>query len=233
MSQPAQLLRLQKIDSQLRAGKQRLGEVIQGMKEPQSLLDLRESAEIAQSTLSAAQTKQRDLEMQFLGLSTKHKDANDHLYSGKVKNSRELADLQQEVQMLQRRKELLEEDVLENLEIVDAATETLADANDALNAAESEWQTTYKELGSEKLTLATNLNTLIGKRKQRMTSVDKRLLKTYSHLLKKKRNGVAVATLKISQCTGCQTTQPATIVKKVEQGEIVYCNSCGRILVHA
>lgn len=233
MSQPAQLLRLQRIDDQLRAGKQRLGEVIQGMNEPQSLLDLRESAEFTQQTLAAAQTKQRDLELQFLGLSTKHKDANDHLYSGKVKNSRELADLQQEVQMLQRRKEFLEEDVLENLEKVEAAAERVADASEGLVAAEAEWQTTYSNLQKEKIELATKLNGLIGKRKQRMKTVDKRMLRVYLQLSQKKRNGVAVATLKINKCTGCQTTQPATIVKQVEQGQVVYCNSCGRILVQA
>jgi predicted nucleic acid-binding Zn-ribbon protein len=231
MSQPTQLLRLQRIDDQLRAGKQRLGEVIQGMNEPQSLLDLRESAEIAQLTLAAAQTKQRDLELQFSGLSAKHKEADDYLYSGKIKNSRELADLQQEVQMLQRRKEFLEEDVLENLVLVEAAAERVADANEVLAAAEAGWQSTYTTLQAEKLSLATSLNALIGKRKQRMASIDKRMLKTYLQLAQKKRNGVAVATLKINQCTGCQTTQPAMIVKEVEQGQMVYCNSCGRILV--
>ncbi len=233
MSQPAQLLRLQRIDDQLRAGKQRLGEVIQGMNEPQSLLDLRESAETAQQTLAAAQTKQRDLELQFAGLSSKHKESNDHLYSGKIKNSRELADLQQEVQMLQRRKEFLEEDVLENLELVEAAAEKVADANEVLAAAETEWQVKYKDLQAEKIALATSLNGLIGRRKQRMATIDKRMLKTYLQLSQKKRNGVAVATLKINKCTGCQTTQPAMIVKQVEQGELVYCNSCGRILVQA
>lgn len=233
MSQPAQLLRLQRIDDQLRAGKQRLGEVILGMNEPQSLLDLRESAEAAQATLAAAQTKQRDLELQFSGLSTKHQNAHDHLYSGKVNNSRELADLQQEVQMLQRRKEFLEEDVLENLEKVEAAAERVADANEVLAAAEVEWQATHAELQKEKIELATKMNQLIGRRKNRMTSIDKRMLKTYLQLSQKKRNGVAVATLKITKCNGCQTTQPAMIVKQVEQGQIVYCNSCGRILVQA
>ena len=231
MSQPAQLLRLQRIDDQLRAGKQRLGEVITGMNEPQSLLDLRESADTAQQTLAATQTKQRDLELQFSGLTSKHKESHDRLYSGKIKNSRELADLQQEVQMLQRRKEFLEEDVFENMEQVEAAAEAVADANERLASAEAEWLVTHTALNKEKLELATQLNSLLTKRKQRMASIEKRLLKTYLQISQKKRNGVAVATLQINKCTGCQTTQPATIVKKVDQGELVSCNSCGRILV--
>ncbi|MFZ1396532.1 MAG: hypothetical protein WAS33_06535, partial [Candidatus Promineifilaceae bacterium] len=108
-----QLFQLQKLDTEIDEKKKRLGDVLKAQKEPQSLLAARQRDEAARAELQKWQAKHQDLTLEVGGLSSKAKNSENKLYSGKVTNPKELSDLQQEIEALGRRKAVLEDAVLE------------------------------------------------------------------------------------------------------------------------
>ena len=224
-----QLFQLQKLDSEIDEKKKRLGAVLKAQKEPNILLQKRQRAETAASELQTWQTKHQDLTLEVGSVTTKAKNSENRLYSGKVTNPKELSDLQQEIESLGRRKAALEDEVLEALVMVeDAETEKTA-ADEALVTAVSDWENQSAHLKAEQNELALSLHKLMQTRKSKAAAVEASALKEYEQL-RKSRSGVAVAKLKINVCQGCLTSVSANKVKEVNEGRKVYCGGCGRLL---
>jgi predicted nucleic acid-binding Zn-ribbon protein len=230
MAQIRALYRLQRIDSEIKEKKERLLEVLNEQKEPAALLAARERVETAVAELTKWQHKQKQFNTELEDLNAEVKRSETRLYSGNVKNPKELADLDQKIKSLGRRRAALEDDILEMMVLIeDAEGEKLA-AETVLMTMEAEREVSLAELKQEQNELALRLHHLGQDRQKQAAKIDGRSLQDYENL-RKRRHGVAVAVLKINQCQACFTTVSASKVKKVEQGELVYCGGCGRILV--
>ncbi|GJM42419.1 MAG: hypothetical protein DHS20C20_27010 [Ardenticatenaceae bacterium] len=224
-----QLFQLQKLDTEIDQKKKRLGEVLKAQREPVSLLKKRQRAETAASGLETWKTKHQELTLEVESVSTKAKNSENRLYSGEVTNPKELADLQQEVESLGRRKTVLEEEVLEALvQIEDAQTEKTA-ADEELETAVAQWDNQSVHLKAEQNELALSLHKLMQTRKTNATAIDAAVLKEYEQL-REDRLGVAVVALRVNLCLGCRTTVSANKVKEANEGRKVYCGGCGRLL---
>ena len=113
MSQIDHLYRLQLLDDEIREGKERLSDVLRLQAESPKLFAARERVEVTEAELQQRRTSQNDLNLELSSLNTKSKRSEDRLYSGIVKNPKELADIQQEIESLGRRRAVLEDEVLE------------------------------------------------------------------------------------------------------------------------
>jgi hypothetical protein len=155
--------------------------------------------------------------------------AQNRLYSGDVKNPKELTDLQKKIASLQRRQSDIEDEMLEALlegEEADAAAKATAEERARV---EDRWGETLERLKEEQHRLALELDRLMRKREEVVPLVQPGMLARYQNLIKRK-NGLAVARLKRGMCLGCQVRVPAGLAAQAEKGELVYCNNCGRIL---
>jgi predicted nucleic acid-binding Zn-ribbon protein len=230
MSQIHSLARLQTLDSDILAKKTRLAEVLRLQKEPEPLLTARAAVEQYSAKRQSWQTKQRDLDLEIGQLSSKIKQVETKMYSGKVTSPKELSDLEQNVASLKRHRATLEDSVLDvmvQLEDVNAALRT---ASDELEHLEANWvddQARYKE---EQHTLAVALNRLLGERKEQASKIDARLLINYDSLRRKKA-GVGAVAIVNGQCSGCRVVVPSSQSKQVREGNVVFCGQCGRILL--
>lgn len=229
MTQIHQLLQLQKLDSEIDEKKKRLGEVLKAQNEPPGLLAARERAETAAAELQKWQARHQDLTLEVGSVKSKAKTSENRLYSGKVTNPKELADLQHEVDSLGRRNATLEDEVLEALVMVeDAQTEkTAADAE--LETTAAKWEDQSAHLKTEQNELALSLHKLMQTRKTKAAAIDDASLKEYD-LLRQQKHGVAVAGLRVNVCLGCRTSVSANKVREVDEGRKVYCGGCGRLL---
>jgi predicted nucleic acid-binding Zn-ribbon protein len=229
MTQIHQLFQLQKLDTEIDQKKKRLGEVLRAQKEPQALLQKRKRAETAAMDLQKWLGRHQDLTLEVGSVSAKAKVSEERLYSGKVTNPKELADLQQEIEALARRKAVLEDSVLEALvKSEEAQTEkTAADAE--LETAVAHWDNQSAHMKTEQNELALNLHKLMQTRKTKAASIDEALLSEYDEL-REQRHGLAVAGLRVNMCLGCQTTVSANKVREADEGLKVYCGGCGRLL---
>lgn len=229
MSQAQVLYDLQQIDSEIRARKQRLGEVLRLQKEPAALVAAREHAHVAAADLQEWQTKHKNLTLEIATVADKAKRSEDRLYSGVVKNTKELTDLQHEVEALGRRRAALEDDALLTMMEIDERKTVKATADAAVDELAGEFATASASLRQEQQSLALHLNALLEKRARQASMAQPALLKSYDDLSRQK-NGLAVAGLRGSKCLGCLLTLSASVIRAADEGKLVHCENCGRFL---
>ena len=232
MSQAQQLHQLQQIDTAIREKKGRLTEVLQAQKETAELFNARQRAAAADSELKKWQNQRRELNLELDSLNSKSKRSEQRLYSGNVKNPKELSDLQNEIASLGRRRETLEDEILETMIMIeDAETEKTA-ADESLTTITGKWERSMAHYKQEQNELALALHQLMGQRQEQLKMVTADSLKQYESLSRSK-NGLAVATLRANMCLGCRMTVSAVTERLARQGQIIYCDNCGRIIVPA
>jgi predicted nucleic acid-binding Zn-ribbon protein len=229
MSHIQQLYRLQQVDTEISAKKTRLKEVIQLQREPERLRAARERAAKALATLRENQALLEDLNLEVGGVNAKAKRSEQRLYSGKVTNPKELADLENELAALGRRRAVLEDEILEAMIVVEDAQSENANAADALVTMEAEWKQAQSDLQGEQNELALALHGLLGRRQEMAGTVPGKMLADYE-ALKARKNGLAVVALEEHRCMGCHVRLPENKVAQAERGEWVTCSGCGRIL---
>ncbi len=229
MSQARVLYDLQQIDNEIRAEKQRLGEVLRLQKEPAALLAARERAAAAQTDLQQWQARHKDLTLEIASVAEKAKRSEERLYSGSVKNPKELTDLQHEIEALGRRRASLEDDALLMMMEIDERKGIQAATAGEVETLAGEFTDASAALRREQQTLALHLNTLLQKRARHVRLAEPALLKAYDALSRQK-NGLAVAGLQANKCLGCRLTLSSAVIRAVDEGKLVYCENCGRIL---
>ncbi len=229
MSQVGQLYKLQQIDTEIRQKKQRLSEVIRLQRETEELLAARQRAQHAAEELRTWETRQNDLNLELGSLNSEAGRSNQRLYSGNVKNTKELEDLQHKVEELGRRRSALEDEILEAMIVIEDAQQENESAGEALSAVQATWEKSQGSLQQEQNELALRLHELMAARDRQLPLIEKPLLAQYEQL-KTRKGGVAVAGLEDNRCTGCHLTVSVQKVTRAKRGEIVICGGCGRML---
>ncbi len=229
MTQVHQLYKLQETDTEIREKTRRLRDVLTGQQPSAKLLAARERTDTAVTNLQEWHTAHKTLRLEMESLRSEAKNAETRLYSGKVTNPKELADLQHKIESLGRRIEKAEEQVLEAMIMLeDAETENTA-AVESLAEIEAAWEAKVARLKIEQNELALSIHKLNGVRQEQAKTIDPRDLKEYAALMKKK-NGMAIARVRADTCLGCRLTISANKIKEAREGKKIYCGSCGRIL---
>ncbi|VAW43620.1 hypothetical protein MNBD_CHLOROFLEXI01-2343 [hydrothermal vent metagenome] len=229
MIQIHRLLQLQKLDTEIDEKKKRLGDVLKAQNEPQALQTTRKKAETVTSDLKTWIGKHTELTLEIEGVVTKTKSSEERLYSGEVTKPKELAELQAEVEALGRRKMLLEDEVRQAFGKMEAAEEGKITLDEELETAVSSWDSQSAHLKAEQNKLALSLHKLMQTRKAKAAIINAASMKEYDHL-RKQKNGLAVAGLRVNMCLGCRTTVSANKAREVDEGHVVYCGGCGRLL---
>lgn len=232
MSQIDVLYRLQQIDTEIRDKKKRLGDVLRAQKESEALLAAKAKAAAAAAEYQKWQTKQQNLNLEITAVANKAKAEEERLYSGKVKNTKEMGDMQKEIEALGRRRAALEDDLIEVMLMLEETQGEQQAAEAELKRVQAEWEASQGQLRKEQHTLALRLNELNGLRQQQLPLVSAATLAEYEKVSQKK-GGLAVAALQNGRCLGCQLTVSAQLVKAAHEGQLVHCTSCGRILYAA
>lgn len=223
------LSRLQHVDDEISQKKQRFGEILHLQKDTSALEAARKAAKTAADELQKWRSQQKVLNLELQALNDKAKRSEDRLYSGLVKNPKELTDLQSEIDSLNRRRGGLEDELLETMIMFEEAQEENDSAASDLAQIESDWNTAQAAFKVEQSDLVQRINELTQIRKEQAEAIPAKFLAAYDHVAKR-GHSPAVATLKNNRCRVCLVTVPANLVKTVNEGQLVYCDNCGRIL---
>ncbi|MCA9981848.1 MAG: hypothetical protein KDD89_13480 [Anaerolineales bacterium] len=229
MSQLHQLYRLQLIDSDLQESKKQLVMVLNAQKEPAGLAELRARATAAGKQMQTLRAQQKDLELQVAGVASKMKKSEDRLYSGKVRNPKELEDLEQSVAALKRQSEGLEEQLLGVMMALETAEEEHTAVLETVAKREDGWSDKLRQLKKEQMEIAMQVNALTQQRAEQLKQVETAKLTEYEQI-RRKKGGVAVSRVKQNMCERCRTGLPEALIREVNQGGYRHCPSCGRIL---
>lgn len=229
MGRSADLYSLQLTDLDLDAAKQRLGTVNQELLDTDELMGARQRLDTVREELRRWGTKQRDQELTLSSLEEKKRASEQKLYGGKVRNPKELSDMQEEVASLDRRKAVIEDELLETMLVVEENEEEQDQAVESLAAIESDWKATQAKLRSEKESLERKFSDLTDLRQQQIAIPPAADLAKYEHLRQRKK-GQPVALLNGSECQRCMTGVSAARVKEARGDGLAICGTCGRIL---
>jgi uncharacterized protein len=229
MSQIELLYRLQQIDDELRQKKNRLTEVIRAQRSNPELEAARQRAAQATTAYEKHHGHHTNLNLELKSINDKARRSEDRLYSGLVKNPKELADLQKEIDALARRRSALEDEFLEAMIALEEAEAEKEAAGELLAEREEVWAQTRAVLQQEQAALAQRCNQLTEWRQQQVRLITPAALAEYEGI-SRRRGGVAVVGLVGNICQGCQLTVPASVAKAAGEAQLATCPSCARLL---
>jgi uncharacterized protein len=231
MSQTKALSKLQKIDTELDSRRQRYREITDTLERDRVLRDAQTAVENLQAELHPQEAHRTDLNLELQTVATQTKQLSDRLYSGKVTNPKELEDIENKIEERKRRREHLENELLDTMIAVEDLQAQLQTATDHLAQVKAERAEQHQDLTQELRRLKAEITLLKEERKKVLREVLPEHRELYKALRTRKR-GQAVATLNGDSCAICGVEQTTTIAEQVRQGEeVTMCASCGRILV--
>src|SRR5438105_1974554 len=121
MTSAADLFGLQEIDIARDNRRSLIADIDSRLGEPEDLIAAREEAEVASAEAEAIRREQRELETRVQDLDAKIGPLDTKLYSGEIRNPKELSTLQHEIEYLKEQRRALDEEglaVLDRLETV-------------------------------------------------------------------------------------------------------------------
>ncbi len=228
MNLSRQLYQLQEFDVEIESDDRALKHVTGQLGESQAVLEAQTQLQSEQQHLEELKHQQHSAEWEIDDIATMIATAEEKLFSGRVKNPKELASLQQDVDMLKTRRGKLEEKALGIIDQVEQSEAGVARISGELKTLTADWRRRQKQLADEKAKLQTALADLKQKWQLLSAEIEPETVEFYQQLRKGK--GTAVARVEQGICRGCRISLPTTDLQRARGNNLVYCSSCGRIL---
>lgn len=230
MSESLNLFRLQKLDSEIDQTRSRLEEIIRALNDDRRLKLAHQQHEKAQEIVRKAHIKLKQIEHKVETQRIKRKASQTSLFSGKIKNPKELQDLQMESEALKRYIAQLEDEQLEAMIDHESTEEKCQAAEDNLKQVKAQLVQENAALMGEQSKLKESLKRSLREREAALQSISHQNQTLYLQLRERKR-GVAVASVSEGGCGICgQALTPADLQTVRSSIGLVFCSSCGRIL---
>lgn len=230
MSQPFKLYRLQQIDSQIDRTKARLKEIETILSQDQALRLAKSEAEQAAKALDQARKDLRHAEDNVQQQRIKIEQTEAALYGGKVRNPKELQDLQNEAAALKRYRGVLEDRQLEAMLVEEDAQAASIAAAAQFDKVQAETLLHNQELLNEQTRLLQEIAHAEQERQAATATIPGSDLALYENL-RTQRRGIAVSKITNKACSACGTTLNAALLDAARSpNQLSRCDMCGRIL---
>ena len=228
MSIARQLYELQEVEFEIDHTEKSLKQIESQLGDNQVVVAVNAKLAQEQQCLAEQKREQHDVEWAVDDISNKIAAVEDELYSGKVKNPKELTNRQQEAEGLKAKCKGLEDQELEIMEQIELATANANEISRELKTVEAEWQQQQEKLSVEKEQLKGVLAELESRRKLMIAETAAPAVEIYYGL--KEKRGQAVARVEQGICRGCRILLASAELQRVRSRDLVQCGSCGRIL---
>jgi predicted nucleic acid-binding Zn-ribbon protein len=228
MSLAEQLYKLQQIDLELQKKQRELNEIGSQLSDDKALVAAESNLASQKEQLEDARRKQKGLEWELEDIQEKVRQIDNKLYSGKTKDPKELLSLEKEVKSLRSQVRPKEDALLAAMsQVEELETEVKATA-ERVKRLKQEWEQRQGSLGQKKSEVESVLAELKRNRSELTQQMQADVVGTYERLREVK--GQAVVKVERGKCQGCHITVPTSQWQKARAGELIQCNSCGRIL---
>lgn len=223
------LAALQEIDRRNRERQLELNEIERETAAQQALLDeKRRHVELLREETGAVGLRRRELEAQLQQDEQRMKERRMRL--GRLRNDKEVAALQREIEVAKDANARLEEEVLTLIEQVEALEGSLSEAEGEL-AALAESATALGESGGGRVQqLRTEIESDTVERNLIAARLGDGIRKKYEQIFAR-RGGVAVVEVRDGSCRGCNMNIPPQLCIEIQRRQEVHvCPNCHRIL---
>ena len=226
------LYRLQQIDAETESTRKLIAELRAKLGESVELLDAAARLSEAERQFERVQSTQKEREIELQAVTTKLAVDQGKLYDGKMGNPKELKNLQDEVESLMRRRDILQDAVLESMIEVEAARQAAESARANRAEVESRWSGDQTAAARQLEAANTHAAQLTHARAEVEGRLSAKEIEIYVEL--RRRKGPApVARVRNGNCGRCGVALPVTVARQARTSDdLVYCPSCGRLLVN-
>jgi len=230
MSVSLGLFRLQKVDSRIGQVEAKLAKIRETLENDSELRTAMEQVKIAEVEQRESERTRRMSEAEAHEQQIKIQQNESSLYSGNVRNPKELQDLQADIVSLKKHLATLEDRELEAMSKAETAEAASMEARENLKQIQARLGDEHHKLIAEQESLSHDLESLQMERHAAMETIAAEMLITYENL-RRQRRGVAVAEISDNACGACGTTLTAALQQNARHtAQLVHCPSCGRIL---
>lgn len=230
MNQAFHLYRLQQIDTQIDQISASLAELDRLLGDDDQVRSARQTAEENAKLLLQDQNRLKQAEFAVKEQQIKINQTESTLYSGKVRNPKELQDLQKDIGSLKKHLNTLEDHQLDAMLAVEQRQEEEKTVRDQLLKAQAAFTEKSAAWRGQREILARSMERLNAEKATVLPPIDPGFLRAYE-TMRKRKSGVAVTTVKDSSCSVCGANiRPMELQSARSAQDLVYCSSCGRIL---
>ncbi len=230
MSNPFKLFRLQQVDTQLDAARDRLAEIDRILGEDEALRAAQAQQSDSADARDEAKKQLRRAEEEVQAQQVKIEHNQNALYGGRVTNPKELEDLQLEAAALKRHLGDLEDVQLEKMVALEEAAAQLENAQERLDSLRAERAKQHGALGEEQQQLTREVARLDEERNAALSGISPDALATYDKV-RVKKGGLAVAKVEDKRCGACAGALSDALAQAARSPDTLsYCSSCKRIL---
>lgn len=230
MSQSFNLYQLQKIDTQLDRINTRLSEIERTLASDKDVKQADQNSKNKRTQLSSASKALQIIEESVQSKRIKIEQSESALYSGQVRNPKELQDLQAEITSLKKFLKDLEDQQLDAMIQFEEAEKQSQDSDQLLIKAQNLAMERNAALNSEYSLLLKEKEKLLIEKEAATGQIVEGNLSIYNHL-RVQKNGIVVATIDEDSCSVCGSIiNPAERQAARSPSKICYCQFCGRIL---
>ena len=227
MSASLGLFRLQLLDSRMDEIRARLEDIRRTLENDEEVLQAKKRTTEADSKVKLARHALRQAEAEVDKQKIKIEQSEANLYSGNVKNPKELQDLQMEIAALKRHLVTLEDRQLDAMLEVETSEQANQATLENLERVKSQLAKQNQTLTGERTSLDKEFERLETERQAAVSPLDASLLAVYEQLRQEKR-GLAIASVSDGACG--TTLTPAQLQSARSTGQPYNCPTCGRIL---
>lgn len=230
MNQAFHLYRLQQLDTQIDQAETSLAQINRLLSGDEAVLQAGQAADSSAKQLREVQSKLKQAEFAAKEVEIKLAQSESNLYAGKIKNPKELQDLQKEIASLKKHLGQLQDQQLEvMMTLEDAEAEDQRTGKGLVDAKARFAEQSAGWLG-QKDQLTQTVERLRTERRTILPLVPADQLRVYDQI-RKRKSGVAVITARDGACSGCGAEiRPSEVQAARAAQDLVYCTSCGRIL---
>lgn len=230
MTRMSNLYRLQQVEKELDDSRARLQEIERILAEDERVAEAEQEFEQAQDAYIKAKSRMGDAEQSVASQRKKIENTENSLYGGTVTNPKELEDLQRESESLKRYLTTLEDRLLEAMVELEQAEEVYERAKQNLEEVRSSVAAEHQDLTEERNALTKKIPRLEAEVENERNSTPDKDLATYEKL-KQRIGGFPIALVEGGTCGVCGMAIPGSKAQRVRTGgEVVRCESCGRML---
>ncbi len=171
-----------------------------------------------------------DQELQLRMLDEKLREAEQDLYSGRVRNPKELAALQKDIDYLKQRRAELDIRLLEMWERMENLRARIDYSQQQMETIEQRYEAYLQEYYQRKAALESEIRFHEQQRAELAQQIDPEALERYE-LIRQRLGEIAIALVVKNACDFCHTVLTPYLLKRMEhEAELITCENCARLL---
>jgi uncharacterized protein len=228
MSIARSLFELQNTDNEIQSIEAEVSAINEKLVKSEKMVIAEEHLHTVKENLLKITLNRKEVEGEVDELEKNIKQISGKLYSGTVKNPKELLGFEQEIKILKEKLGQQEDLLMNLLNEEEKLQQVVKEASLSVENIKLEWNSELPELKKRSVQIDDILHNLAETREIIVSEMDVPSLKLYDTI--RQRKGLAVVKIEQGRCQKCRISLSVNELQKAKSGSLLQCSNCGLIL---